>query len=209
VKGISFPLLPTLFVAAAVATMIALGVWQLQRSEWKKGLIAQYGAASRLPPIAWPAVPPTDLDTLLYRRASGFCVEVVGWRAIAGRSAGRDESGWSHIAACRTGGLEGPGMQVDMGWSPSSAPPATWKGGEVAGVIGPDRINRIRLVSALAAPGLQPSAPPSPAAAPNNHLLYAIQWFFFALAAAVIYVLALKRRGKSTPSRSPQNDVRD
>jgi cytochrome oxidase assembly protein ShyY1 len=40
-------------------------------------------------------------------------------------------------------------------------------------------------------------------------LLYAIQWFFFALAAAVIYVLALKRRGKSTPSRSPQNDVRD
>jgi surfeit locus 1 family protein len=29
---------------------------------------------------------------------------------------------------------------------------------------------------------------------PNNHLLYAIQWFFFALAAAVIYVLALRRR---------------
>jgi surfeit locus 1 family protein len=28
----------------------------------------------------------------------------------------------------------------------------------------------------------------------NNHLLYAGQWFFFALAAAVIYVLALRRK---------------
>jgi surfeit locus 1 family protein len=28
------PLIPTLVVLAAVATMIALGVWQLQRAEW-------------------------------------------------------------------------------------------------------------------------------------------------------------------------------
>ena len=35
------PILPTLLVAAAVATMIALGVWQLQRLKWKEGLIAR------------------------------------------------------------------------------------------------------------------------------------------------------------------------
>jgi surfeit locus 1 family protein len=29
---------------------------------------------------------------------------------------------------------------------------------------------------------------------PNNHLSYAIQWFFFATTAVVIYVLALRKR---------------
>jgi cytochrome oxidase assembly protein ShyY1 len=57
-------------------------------------------------------------------------------------------------------------------------------------------MHQIRLVSAEAAPGLVPSARPSPEATPNNHLLYAIQWFFFAAAAAVIYVLALRKRQK-------------
>jgi cytochrome oxidase assembly protein ShyY1 len=188
------PLIPTIIVAAAVATMVALGIWQLQRSEWKEGLIAQYARASRLPPIAWPASLPGEVETLLYRRATGLCTEVVAWRAAAGRSAGNDQSGWSHIATCRTAGA---GMQVDMGWSSSSAPPSTWKGGRVSGVIGPDRTNGIRLVSSRPAPGLQPSAPPSPRATPNNHLLYAAQWFFFALAAALIYILALRRRQRS------------
>ncbi len=189
-----WPLVPTLLVAAAIAVMVGLGIWQLQRAEWKQGLIAQYAQASRLPPLAWPAIPPADVEALLYRRASALCTEVVAWRAVAGRSARDDTSGWSHIASCRTGGAEGPGMQVDMGWSNSSAPPATWKGGPVEGVIGPDRIARIRLVSSRAAPGLQPSAAPSPQATPNNHLFYAAQWFFFAAAAAFIYVLALRRR---------------
>ena len=186
------PLVPTILVAAAVAVMIGLGFWQLDRRHEKEALIARFQTASKLPPVAWPAVPP-DGDSLLYRKASGFCLEVVGWRSVAGRSAS-DETGWSHIASCRTGGMEGPGMQVDMGWSKSSAPPAGWRGGEVSGTIAPDSTHRMRLVSELPAPGLQPSAPPSPALTPNNHLLYAIQWFFFAAAAAVIYLLALRRR---------------
>lgn len=187
------PLLPTLLVAAAVAVMVGLGVWQLQRMDEKEALLARFPQAAKLPPVGWPSVPPAD-DSLLYRRATGFCLEVRGWRAVAGRSAS-GESGWSHIAACRTGGLEGPGMQVDMGWSKSSAAPTGWSGGEVSGVIVPDREHRIRLVSDRAAPGLQPSAPPSPAQIPNNHLMYAVQWFFFAGAAALIYLLALRRRG--------------
>ena len=191
------PFLPTLLVGAAVATMVALGIWQLNRAQWKEGLIAQYRANSQLPETAWPSVPPTD-DSLLYRRASGYCMEVVGWRAVAGRSAS-GETGWSHIASCRTGGAEGPGMQVDMGWSKSSAAPAGWSGGPVRGVIAPDSAHRIRLVSAEPAQGLQPSAPPSPALTPNNHLMYALQWFFFALAAAVIYWLALRRRQSKEP----------
>lgn len=187
---IRFPLIPTLLVAAAIATMIALGAWQLRRMEWKEGLIARVDENSRLPPIAWPATPPED-ETLLYRRAAGFCLEPVAWRSVAGRNL-KDEPGWSHIAACRTG-AEGPGMQVDIGWSKASRPPA-WKGGEVSGVIAPDRLHRIRLVADNPAPGLVASRPPSPASTPNNHFLYALQWFFFAAAAGVIYFLALRQR---------------
>ena len=51
------PLIPTIVVAAAVAVMIGLGVWQLQRAEWKERLIARYTRAETLPPIAWPTVP--------------------------------------------------------------------------------------------------------------------------------------------------------
>jgi cytochrome oxidase assembly protein ShyY1 len=194
-----WPLLPTIIVAAAVAVMIGLGVWQLQRKAEKEALIVQYRAATGQPPVAFPSVPRDD-SNLLYRRATGFCLQPLGWRSVAGRNAA-DEVGWSHIVSCRTGGLEGPGMQVDMGWSKSSAPPAGWKGGAVTGIIAPDRLHKVRLVSAEAAPGLQPSARPSPEATPNNHLMYALQWFFFASAAAVIYVLALRKR--KIPKASP------
>lgn len=197
-----WPVIPTIIVAAAVAVMIGLGIWQLQRKEEKEALIAQYRAASTLPPVAFPSVPREDRN-ILYRRATGFCLEPLGWRAVAGRNA-QDEVGWSHIVSCRTGGLEGPGMQVDMGWSKSSAPPAGWKGGPVSGIIAPDRQHQIRLVSSQPAPGLVPSAPPSPETTPNNHLMYAIQWFFFAAAAAVIYVLALRKRQRDKSAAPPQ-----
>lgn len=184
------PLVPTILVALAIAAMIGLGVWQLQRLGEKQALIAGYRAAQGLPEIAWPATP----DARLYfRRAQGFCLTPTAWRAIAGRNRA-GETGWSHIAACRTGGGEGPGMQVDMGWSRSADPPRGWRGGAVSGIIVPDNANIIRLVASEAAPGLVPSAPPAPDEIPNNHLSYAVQWFLFALVAGIIYVLAVRRR---------------
>lgn len=190
------PILPTLLVSAAVLTMIALGIWQIRRSDEKQALMAQFERASQLPPVAFPSLPP-DGNALIYRRAIGFCLQPAAWRAAAGQNL-KGETGWSHIASCRTGGAEGPGMQVDMGWSRQSSAPTGWRGGEVRGIIAPDRDHRIRLVSANAAPGLIPSAPPAPREMANNHLLYAAQWFFFAAAAAVIYALALRRRSAKT-----------
>ena len=125
------PIIPTLLVLAAVAVMVALGVWQARKIGVKRDLIAQFQANTHLPPTTWPTMGGGQ-ERILYRRATGFCVEVVGWRAVAGRSRA-NEPGWSHIAACRTGGLEGPGMQVDIGWSTSSKDPS-WKGGEVTGL---------------------------------------------------------------------------
>ncbi len=185
------PLFPTILVSAAVATMIGLGVWQLQRAEWKDGLLERYASASTLPSLAWPESAARG-EEYYFRKTEGVCREITRWRPTAGQN--RDgQSGWSFIASCRTGGVEGPGMEVDMGWSRGNRPP-DWNGGEVKGVIAPDSRHGIRLISATPAPGLLPSAAPSPATIPNNHVFYAFQWFFFAAAAGIIYGLALRRR---------------
>ncbi|WP_243455839.1 SURF1 family protein [Sphingosinicella sp. BN140058] len=181
--------------------MTALGVWQLQRAQWKNGLIAQLDANRGKPAIAWPGLAAAKDESLLYRRATGFCLEPTAWRAIAGRNL-QDQPGWSHIASCRTGGAEGPGMEVDVGWSKAGKAPA-WKGGSVEGVIVPDREHRIRLVASNAPAGLPPSQAGLPSDLPNNHFFYALQWFFFALAAGVIYVLALRKRQQSAVALPP------
>lgn len=186
------PIVATTLVALAVAAMIMLGLWQLRRSAWKTALIATYEANRGKPPVAWPTLLPRDDSQLVYRRATGFCLQPVAWREIVGHN-GRGEPGWSHIASCRTGGSEGPGMEVDIGWSARTGTPQ-WRGGPVAGIIVPDRKHRIRLVADQPAPGLQASVPTSPQDVPNNHFAYAVQWFLFALTAAIIYGFALRRR---------------
>lgn len=171
--------------------MIGLGVWQLRRADWKEGLIRQYAAAQGRAPMAFPAMP--DATSLpLYRRATGHCLEVTAWSAIGRRNV-RGESGWSHMAHCRTG-AEGPGMVVDVGWSRAPVNP-DWRGGPVTGMIGSDPAALIRLVSDKPlAPGLETSAAPSMADIPNNHRGYALQWFSFAAIASIIFGLALWRR---------------
>ena len=186
-----WPLIPTILVAAAVATMIGLGIWQLQRRQEKLALLDQLAAARDLPAIDWPAAPFAG-PLPLYRKASGNCLAVTGFRTAAGQN--RDgETGFLVIADCRTG-AEGPGMAVELGWSKNPALGRTFKGGMVSGIIAPDSKSRMRLVLTQPGPELVASAAPSPDSIPNNHLSYAVQWFLFAAAAAIIYALALRRR---------------
>lgn len=189
------PIIATLVVTAAVAAMIALGFWQLSRARWKEGVIQQYAAAQKLPPIAFPTAPAKG-PLPLFRWATGFCVKPTGQRAIAGENR-RGESGYAHIVQCSTG-PEGSGMAVDIGWSKNPNATWNWPGGPVTGVIVPDRLQRIRLVAASSPPGLQPSAEPSIDSVvqltPAGHRLYAIQWFAFAAIALLIYVLVVRKR---------------
>jgi cytochrome oxidase assembly protein ShyY1 len=186
-----WPLLPTVIVGLAVATMLALGVWQLQRKSEKEAVLAQYAAAANQPAIAWPSVPlPEELP--LFRKSSLMCVKVDGWESTAGKNA-VGKPGFAHIAHCQTGGAEGPGAKVALGWTTRPESP-DWSGGPVSGVIAPDNVSLIRLVASEPPAGLDRLAPPSIESIPNNHLLYAIQWFFFAAAATLIYILALRRR---------------
>lgn len=202
------PVLPTAIVGLACIAMIALGVWQLQRRDEKEALIARYEANRTLSSeIRFPELGPVP-DTALFRHASAVCLDVVSWRTTGGRSA-KGKSGFRHIASCRTG-AEGPGILVDMGVGPDPALKPEWGGGIVGGVIGlePDTTSvlsrlmgragppRALLVSDQAAPGLSASEAPSPDDVPNNHLAYAVQWFLFALIAALIYGIALRRRSR-------------
>jgi cytochrome oxidase assembly protein ShyY1 len=188
------PLIPTLVVLAAVATMIWLGIWQLQRARWKEGLIAKYAQAEKLPPIAWPTTPLRDADLPLFRHATGLCLRPVAKREVAGENVA-GEPGYVHIIDCATG-ADGPGLRVELGWAKNPNARPDWHGGLVSGMIAPDRKSRMRLVAASAPPGLQPSAPPSLSSIPNNHRSYALQWFAFALTALIIYGLAVRKRLK-------------
>ena len=180
------PLIPTVFVLAAVATMVALGIWQLGRADEKEALIARYRAvAADAAAVPWPLAE-GDVADRLYRPSSVICREVVSRRTTAATSAS-GAKGLAQIAACR---IEGGGeAEIVLGFT-RRPDEGSWNGGNVSGLIAPGP----RLVAIPPVTGLEPVARPDPGDLPNNHLAYAGQWFFFALTALVIYVLALKRQ---------------
>jgi len=201
------PLLPTLVVAIAVAVMLALGVWQLQRAQWKERLLADYAAAATQPVV--------DLDPLLargmplsqfsFRRVLISCdARAAAPEVRAGRSAA-DTPGQAYFIPCRPGNEGAAGrIRVNAGWA--SRPNAVERltlSGVVAGWLSlVEEDGPITLTAASAAPPLAPSAPTTVQSIPNNHLGYAFTWFFFAAAALVIYVLALRRQ--SPPKLPPE-----
>jgi surfeit locus 1 family protein len=196
------PLLPTIVVGIAIAAMIALGLWQLlDRRPQKEAFLAQLAANPTRPAVAFPRV--SD-ETLLFRRSSAFCLEPVSITR-----AGAGAAGYRVIALCRTG-AEGPGLRVQIGTTRDPVGKVAWGGGKVSGWIAhapdprpliaevtqPHAPRELMLVAATPAAGLAPNNPPSIESIPNNHLAYAVQWFLFAGVAAIIYVVALRRRSR-------------
>jgi surfeit locus 1 family protein len=185
------PILSTLMVAVAVATMIGLGIWQLRRAEWKGDLIDRYSRAQAMSSnVPWPR-DAAAMERSLFRWSQFDCERVLGIRSGAGTSA-RGEKGWRHVARCAIDG--GGEAEVALGWSRGPEQPLQWAGGPVSGIIAPGGNLGGTLHASMPPAGLQPLAAPDPSDLPNNHLMYAGQWFFFALTALVIYVLALRRR---------------
>ena len=186
------PIIPTLFVAAAVAAMVALGVWQLRRAEWKADLLARYERAQAMSSnVPWPRTD-AELERSAFRWSQFDCQRVLAIRTTAATSAD-GEKGVAQIARCSIDG--GGEAEVALGWSGPTGQ-VRWEGGEVSGIIGARGV----LHTAQVPQGLKPLAPPDPNEVPNNHRMYAGQWFFFALTALVIYVLALRRKRRdATP----------
>ncbi|MDR7102441.1 SURF1 family cytochrome oxidase biogenesis protein [Croceicoccus sp. BE223] len=194
--GRRIPFVATLIVLCAVATMIGLGVWQLERRQWKEALLVRYAdALADDAAVTWPTDPRQYASTY-FRRSTVTCASDVKLSAMAGRNAA-GEAGWVQIAECRNDG--GALAAVQLGWSRDPAPVA-FAGGAFAGRIAPYG-SSVRLVADPPMAGLEANAAPDPREIPNNHLAYAVQWFFFAATALIIYVIALRRRTRDRASQ--------
>lgn len=174
------PVFSTLIVAAAIAVMIALGVWQIGRMHEKEALLERYRAARTM-----PAEAPFGPDSL-YRRSRLDCPRPTAASTMAGLNR-NGESGQAHVVRCSLAG--GGEALVVLGWSRDVAA-REWRGGEVVGWVAPGP----RLVADPPLAGLEANAVPDPSSIPNNHWSYAVQWFLFAGVALVIYALAVRKR---------------
>ena len=186
----SIPVFATLVVAAAVATMIALGVWQLQRLTWKEALIARYAKVETLSSdIPWPR-DPVAAEAALFRHTRLRCDRVLAQDATAGRNLA-GVTGWAQTARCAIDG--GGEATVALGWTQSTAI-LPWAGGEIGGIVAPGEAGSVRLIASPPPGGMKQLASPDPRDIPNNHFAYAIQWFLFAGVAAAIYAIAVWKR---------------
>jgi len=112
-------LLLTAFTAAALAVLIGLGVWQLQRLQWKEGLIAQIEARVHAPPM-----------TLRQAMARARAGEDVGYMRIEAEGS-FDHDKERHLYAVTDGGVgwhvitplttpDGDVVLIDRGFVPDA-----------------------------------------------------------------------------------------
>ncbi|ATE66673.1 SURF1 family protein [Rhizorhabdus dicambivorans] len=202
------PILATLVVGLAVAAMIALGLWQLRRAEWKEGLLASYRAARHEPALyGLPADLP--IERAAFRRAHILC-RISGAPVQVGGFGRGEQPGFRNILGCTL--IDGRRIMADLGWSPPGVKPALPAIGqriEGDGLLIPDEVLAKRVLGGApgavpllivlegGAPGLSPSVAPSIETIPNNHRSYAVQWFLFAAVALIIYGLALWKRSRA------------
>lgn len=207
----------------SVAILVSLGVWQLERLQWKLGLLAAIDAAeasSALPLPAGPAEFQKGYAEGTLRPTSGLYGSEV-----------RDLPSGPVIGAYLIEPLDRPGqptLLVNRGWVPTdgAVPPTPGGAARVEGYVrlpepaglfsakdDPARRRFFSLDPGVIGPALGVSDPapftlvalgtpspgvfPAPATAlprpPNDHLNYAITWFSLAVIAAVISVLQFRR----------------
>ena len=201
---------PILFAAVVglggVALLIALGVWQVQRLDWKRGVLAEIEARIAADPVALPAAPDPVADRYLPVAVEG---RYLGrpLRVLIGRAG--SGAGWRLVQAFETG--EGRRILVDRGVIPAggAALPGEAPGRVVGNLLWPDEVDRFTpapdvdgniwyardlpgmarqlgtepvLVVARSATGegIAP-LPVSTEGIPDNHLQYAITWFSLAV----------------------------
>ena len=215
-----------LFAACGFALLIWLGVWQLQRLEWKQAILARIDARIAAAPVPLPAAPDPALDEYLAVTATG---EIGTPAILVQASHKRLGPGFRVIAPFNTGDRR---ILVDRGFLPDAdrARPLPAVAADLTGTLHwPDEVDGFtpapdaktgiwfaRDVPALAtALGTEPvllvvrrtsedppAVTPMPvdgAGIPNDHLQYAITWFLLAAvwAAMSLYWLAgLRRRAK-------------
>ncbi len=212
-------LVPGITALVMLAVLIGLGTWQLQRRDWKAGLLASIDAAEAGAAVPLSGQPPAFAKV----RASGVLRgDLTAHYGIELRG----ETLGAHLIAP----LERPGepaLLVDLGWVPlkplaplvlpSGAIEGFARPGETAGpfaardnpverlfytldpsVIGPALGLAATSPYVLTAIGpAQDGVYPQPVQRlprpPNNHLQYAFTWFGFAATLIVIFALYARK----------------
>lgn len=143
-----FPVGLTFAVALAMAILLGLGVWQLQRLKWKEGLLANVAALQAAKPVALGSV----LDGLArgrdvdFTRVSIVCPGIGQAPYLELYALRRGQTGVRLISACETASAPYRTILVDRGFIPDTSlarppvDPAARAPVEVIGVVRrPDR----------------------------------------------------------------------
>lgn len=223
----AFPVLLTILTAAALAVLVSLGVWQMQRLAWKEGLLARIEAARTAPPVS--------LDEALARPDPEFARVALVCRGLDRalyvelQTLLDGEPGVRLVSLCSP---DTP-LLVDRGFvaeTISARPPAdggtmpvTVRGvlrrGEaanaftpppetgrvyvrdltaLAGQLGGGRTDIMLVAETSSNPEWRALRPEAlPGGLTNNHLGYALTWFGLALALIGVYAALIYRRIRS------------
>jgi surfeit locus 1 family protein len=199
-------LFPLLLGILGTAVLISLGVWQLQRLEWKQGILAEIDARMAAAPVALPAAPDPARDRFLPVTATGTItdeeIDVLvsvkgvgpGYRIISAfetedgrrilldrgfvRDTDKDAERPPVSGVTVTGNLHWP-EEVDRFTPVADTARNIWFARDVpamAAALGTEPVMIILRTTSETDPAVSP-LPLDSAGIPNDHLGYAIQWF--------------------------------
>jgi surfeit locus 1 family protein len=119
-----FPLGMTLATAIALAILIGLGVWQLQRLKWKEGILAHVAALQSAP--ARPLEPVLDMAArgadVGFARVRAICPGLASAPFLQLYGIRDGQAGWRLISACEAASLRYRSVLVDRGFVADTTP---------------------------------------------------------------------------------------
>ena len=107
-----FPIILTILAVLLLGVLLALGVWQVQRMQWKEGLIAGAEAAAGQPPL--PLTEALKLENPEFRRVLLTCRGLAAAPYVELQSIENSDAGVRLVSACAVEG--GPTLLVDRGF---------------------------------------------------------------------------------------------
>lgn len=220
-------ILPVFFGLLGCAVLLALGIWQVQRLQWKQAILDDIDARIVAQPVAIPADPDPQADRYLPVTAQGVIQPETIRILVSTRQMG---AGYRLISPFET---ERRRLLIDRGYlridRDQPTPPHTpvtvignlhWPDEISSSTPDPDRAENIWfardvptlaaelgtdpvMVIAKAVTPAEPNMVPLPVdtgSIPNDHLQYAVTWFLMALAWAAMtgyYIARLRARHKA------------
>jgi len=133
---------PTVFTIPAVLLMLGLGVWQLERLQWKTAIIAERTQRTSAAPIPLPG-PEADVAGLEYDRVQVQGTYLHDKEIYLGARSLNGNAGYHLVTPFRL--KDGRILFVDRGWIPlDRKDPAKRAAGQVPGLVALDGVIRLR-----------------------------------------------------------------